>query len=514
MPFQKKICSVDPNGKYLIMKDVDYNKTNVLEIFDIETGLFIKKLTHKTRIYAKISDNGKFMVSYGNSYDCDGEMKIWNTENFECIIEKNNGMESIEDVEFSVDYNQLITKHEDTYDNTVFKIWSFPEMIYLGSIESLSPHISKIDCSFDGEFVAINSNDNSLKIWKTGSFEIKGMTTNNRIDVSSIGRHKQKNLRMIKNLVFVPYSRILAGEFMKNFRNITYIFDMDMYTTNTLMAGYEKVNSIGSGGKFILTSNGHNINLFNVEKRKSNLIKIPPKIYFPYKKTFIKNDGTIYIFQDKSIVTWNPLTKNISEFEFDSKRFDIIAFNPTEKDFCAADKQSSTITLWDASEIKIKAILEHVSSDKSSLNVMYSADGNYIMTQHGETLKIWDTQKYLCRRTLFKGVSFMGGVKFDQAGRVFCCSRRDGIQVYDENFNYIHTIEADCENLALSLKYIFVSHSNIINVFFSKTFKKIKTLYNVNGVFIRGVDFSNLHPKSNFSEEEKEILRQYGAIID
>ena len=42
----------------------------------------------------------------------------------------------------------------------------------------------------------------------------------------------------------------------------------------------------------------------------------------------------------------------------------------------------------------------------------------------------------------------------------------------------------------------------------------MKTLYNVNGVFIRGVDFSNLHPKSSFSEEEKEILRQYGAIID
>ena len=55
---------------------------------------------------------------------------------------------------------------------------------------------------------------------------------------------------------------------------------------------------------------------------------------------------------------------------------------------------------------------------------------------------------------------------------IACGTIIKSLQVYDENFNYIHTIEADCENLALSLKYIFVSHSNIIDVFCSKTFKK------------------------------------------
>ena len=42
----------------------------------------------------------------------------------------------------------------------------------------------------------------------------------------------------------------------------------------------------------------------------------------------------------------------------------------------------------------------------------------------------------------------------------------------------------------------------------------LHTCNNTNGLFVQGIDFRNINPKSSISKEEKETLRQYGAIFD
>jgi len=42
----------------------------------------------------------------------------------------------------------------------------------------------------------------------------------------------------------------------------------------------------------------------------------------------------------------------------------------------------------------------------------------------------------------------------------------------------------------------------------------IDTIPNVPGLMVIGCDLRNLHPDSNFSDEDRDILRRYGAIID
>jgi hypothetical protein len=48
----------------------------------------------------------------------------------------------------------------------------------------------------------------------------------------------------------------------------------------------------------------------------------------------------------------------------------------------------------------------------------------------------------------------------------------------------------------------------------TSTFEIIQKYPDQVGLFVQSCDFSNLHPASVFTEEEQEVLRQYGAIFD
>jgi len=44
--------------------------------------------------------------------------------------------------------------------------------------------------------------------------------------------------------------------------------------------------------------------------------------------------------------------------------------------------------------------------------------------------------------------------------------------------------------------------------------KCLSILKNKKGIYVQGCDFSQVHSQSVFTEEEKDILRQYGAIFN
>jgi WD40 repeat protein len=55
---------------------------------------------------------------------------------------------------------------------------------------------------------------------------------------------------------------------------------------------------------------------------------------------------------------------------------------------------------------------------------------------------------------------------------------------------------------------------NKIELISRKTGNPIQTFTNIPGLFIQGCSFKNLHPASDLSEESKELLRRYGAILN
>ena len=47
----------------------------------------------------------------------------------------------------------------------------------------------------------------------------------------------------------------------------------------------------------------------------------------------------------------------------------------------------------------------------------------------------------------------------------------------------------------------------------TRTGNMIKTLYEVSDLYISGVNFSDINPRSIITEKQKEIFHQYGAIV-
>ncbi len=113
--------------------------------------------------------------------------------------------------------------------------------------------------------------------------------------------------------------------------------------------------------------------------------------------------------------------------------------------------------------------------------IRYSPDGKSIITVHcdGKALR-WDT------KNLSKGTDILGHsddintVHFSPDGRFFITGSKDGTA----------------------------------KVWRAIDNKNVYTLYDEFGLYIRGVDFSAIDSSSHLSDNDKTILKQYGAIID
>lgn len=113
--------------------------------------------------------------------------------------------------------------------------------------------------------------------------------------------------------------------------------------------------------------------------------------------------------------------------------------------------------------------------------IRYSPDGKSIITVHcdGKALK-WDTKNFSKCIEISGHYDDVNTVHFDTNGSFFITGSKDGTtKVWRANDN-----------------------------------KNVYTLYDEFGLYIRGVDFSVIDSTSYFSDDEKVILRQYGAIID
>ncbi|MDM8550530.1 hypothetical protein QUF72_10645 [Desulfobacterales bacterium HSG2] len=57
------------------------------------------------------------------------------------------------------------------------------------------------------------------------------------------------------------------------------------------------------------------------------------------------------------------------------------------------------------------------------------------------------------------------------------------------------------------------SRDEILKKWDKETGGRLRTIRNIPGLLIQGTDMRNLHPDSEISDEEREILRQYGALV-
>jgi WD40 repeat protein len=113
----------------------------------------------------------------------------------------------------------------------------------------------------------------------------------------------------------------------------------------------------------------------------------------------------------------------------------------------------------------------------SFLPSLYSGDGKKTLpASWDKTIKEWDVESGQCLRT------------------------------YQGNINV-------WENSGGSGRELY-NNGNKIEIISGKISAPNRTFINIPGLFIQGCSFKNLHPDSDLSEKSKNLVRQYGAVVD
>ena len=182
----------------------------------------------------------------------------------------------------------------------------------------------------------------------------------------------------------------------------------------------------------------------------------------------------------------------------------------------------------------------------------FSPDGNMIVTASwDDTAKLWDVRTGKCINTLEGHTSFVNFASFSPNGKTVVTASRDKTaKLWDvRTGKCINTLEGhDSSVLSASFSpdgktVVTASDDGTVKLWSigrgritftlaeakrmieNGTLKSpadtaagfdcrcVATIENIPGLIINGCDFTKLHPASSFSEHEKDILKQYGAIV-
>ncbi len=175
-------------------------------------------------------------------------------------------------------------------------------------------------------------------------------------------------------------------------------------------------------------------------------------------------------------------TQYIGEITADSE-IQGIKFSPDGKIIattCANHKNKSLIQIWNAKTYQIiKTIIVQTTYyyHFSCYDIKY--DSSQLLSTSTDTVEIWDLNTYQCIARL-KHDDKITSAHYSPDGDLIVTSSSDGM----------------------------------VKLWDAETFECVQTIPNIPGLFVQGVDLRKLAPGSAFSEEDKDILRTYGALID
>lgn len=155
-------------------------------------------------------------------------------------------------------------------------------------------------------------------------------------------------------------------------------------------------------------------------------------------------------------------------------------------------------------------------------SVCYSPDEKKILSGYGaKTVKEWSAETGECLQTLKGHSEWVTKVCYSPDGERILSGYRDGtvkewsvetgecLQTLQVHSNSVNSICYSWDGT----KILSGSLDGTIKEWSVQTGECLQTLHNEPGLYVQGIDLTQLHPDSTFTKEEKEKLRQYGAIF-
>jgi len=171
-------------------------------------------------------------------------------------------------------------------------------------------------------------------------------------------------------------------------------------------------------------------------------------------------------------------------------------------------------------------IINEIISDEYIFEYRYSPDGNSIIAigddkSDKEIMYIYDSCTFECQRKVLdnKYISHTFDIRPDC--KQIACADDYSINILDWHTMELVTTLAHNEKWIPLVNYspdgkrlISATENGTVYIWDTDTYECLQTIPNIPGLFIQGVDLRSLAPGSNFTEEDKHILRMYGALIE
>ncbi len=233
----------------------------------------------------------------------------------------------------------------------------------------------------------------------------------------------------------------------------------------------------------------------------------------PKRNTFISGSG------DRTVREWHiGNTKPILTYKGHTDWVRSVAFAPDGQTFLSASSDG-TVKEWRVGEPKaIRTYAGHTSWVRS---VAYASDGkSFLSGGFDGTVKEWRIGESEAICTYDQQGKWVRCVAYAPHGMSFFVATNDGL-ITERWFDGVFTNRQYCGHL---LPVTFLDFSTEGNAFISSSYDgtvrewtadgSMKCFKYFPGIYITGCDMRHLHSESAFSDEEKAIMRQYGAIVE
>jgi WD40 repeat protein len=523
-----------PDSKKILSASSD----KTIKEWDVKTGKCLHTYQgHSAPVTSAFYDpDGKKIISSS----CDKTIRQWDVESKACLNIYRGHSREVKRAVYSPDGKKIVSV---SYDRTV-RQW---DANTVESLKILSMHSARIKhgtLRSDGEKIVVACRDNTIKEWdiKTGkcatilqghedevNIAIYSEKVKKVLSASADGTIKEWDIYSGKCLATykghdAPVIHIAYSKDEKKILSISSdgsIKEWDIFTGKCVNTLKYRDSSMGTDlhamystdGEKIISTSGDSIKEWDINtgrcvKAYENYVKIlatetvsgvnyselaPRELRFTkrYKETgrvesrvcTSNNKKVLLASSDGLITEWDVKTKTcLKTYKGHGEPVNMAVYNKNEQKILSVSNHY--IKQWDVATGKCEKTFEKSGLYNLSY-AMYSADENKIFSTNGcgDRLTEWDIITEQCLKIEWRTRSI------------------DGISINDDTEFF------DLRDGRFGISRKVRTGNEIKN-------KVIKLFTNIPGLVVQGCTFRNLHPDSDLSDENKKLMKQYGAIFE
>lgn len=259
------------------------------------------------------------------------------------------------------------------------------------------------------------------------------------------------------------------------------------------------------------------ITLQEVGSLKVNNKGILNSSYSPDTKTIVTTSQGIdsYVWDAKTVQRITELESRFTTLSSHLHPGFSYPFSPNGQTIIIGSDPGSA-KIWDVKSFEEIGILKGCSKGVQSAS--YSPNGCKIITGSGDTIEIWDAVNLQKIDEIKSNVNspIISVCYSPDELRILSVFFNGTLKIWDaEDKKEVFTLK-DTNNACYSYDgdvLVTVSEEKVI-IRNAITFEPLHTINNISGLEVYGVDLRHLHSASRLSDEIKERLYEYGAIVD